>query len=133
MQIRFKKTKELKVYEDFVEHPTDRKAFRTFLRYYPNDIVQESVKRHSLLKQYHTAMDYNKVYGQTANRIEIKDGTKNNQPLILKTRVTGSWRKFFYVVADEEGYLLTKDWVGKFDEVRSIYVIDVNKHDYNAV
>lgn len=133
MLIEFKKTKELKAYEDFVEHPTDRKALRTFLRYYPNDIAQESVKRHSLLKQYATALDYNKVYGLTTNRIELKDGTKKNQPLILKVRVTGSWRKFFYVVVGEDEYLLTKDWVGQFGEVKSIYVIDVNKHDYNAV
>lgn len=91
------------------------------------------MRRHNLLKQYPTALDYNKVYGLTTNRIELKDGTKKNQPLILKVRVTGSWRKFFYVVIGEEDYLLTKDWVGQFDEVRSIYVIDVNKHDYNAV
>lgn len=102
MQIEFKKTKELKAYKDFVEHPEDRKALRTFLRYYPNDITQESVRRHSLLKQYNTALDYNKVYGLTTNRIELKDGTKKNQPLILKVRVSGAWRKFFLNYGTDE-------------------------------
>lgn len=131
MQITFKNTKELKCYRDFVEHPTDRKALRAFLRYYPNEIAQDCARRYNLLKQFGSAAEYNSVYGSTTNRIEKKDGTKHNSPLILKVRVSGSWRKFFYTVGEEDEYLLTGNWVGQFDAVKEICVIDVNKHDYN--
>jgi len=131
MLIEFKNTKELKCYKDFVEHPTDRKALRAFLKYYPKEIAQDCARRYELMKQYASALEYNQVFGGTTNRIEKKDGTKQNNPLVLKVRVSGSWRKFFYTFTEADSFLLTKDWVGQFDEVKSIYVIDVNKHDYN--
>lgn len=131
MQITFKNTKELKCYQDFVEHPTDRKAFRTFKKYYPNEIAKDCVRRYNLMKQFDSASEYNSVYGSTINRIEKKDGTKHNGPLILKVRVSSSWRKFFYTVCENEDFLLAGNWVGQFDTVKNVCVIDVNKHDYN--
>ena len=131
MIIDFKNTKELKCYKEFVEHPTDRKALRAFLKYFPKEITSDCVRRHELMKQYDTALEYNRVYGSTTNRIEKKDGAKQSNPLVLKVRVSGSWRKFFYVVCNNGDYLLARDWIGQFEDAKSIYIIDVNKHDYN--
>lgn len=94
----------------------------------------ESVKLHKRILSFTNASDYNKIYGSTANSIELKRGEKKENPLILKTRVTGSWRKFFHSVATDAGdFLLVKDWTGNFETISTIYVIDVNNHDYNAV
>ena len=133
MDIRFKSTKECKCYQAFVEDPTNRAKRRAFEKMFGN-IEEESVKLHKRLFSFHDAGAYNKVYGSTLNCIELKRGVKKENPLILKTRVTGSWRKFFYHIFSEAGdFLLVKDWNGNFDAVSVIYVIDVNKHDYQAV
>lgn len=133
MNIRFKSTKACKSYQEFVEDPTDRAKRRTFGKIF-GGIEDESVKLHKRLLSFADAGAFNKVYGGTANRIELKRNEKNAHPLILKIRVTGSWRKFFYSIVTEDGdFLLVKDWTGNFDAVNSIYVIDVNNHDYNAV
>lgn len=134
MNINFSNSKENKCYEAFVNNPTDRKTRRKFTQYYPDSIADEVIKRHQLLSVYDTAAKYNEVYGQSENRIEFKKNTKDKEPFMLKVRITGAWRKFFHSVIDDEGnLLLTKHWVGQFDEVQTIYVIDVNKHDYNKV
>lgn len=133
MYIRFKSSKTCKCYKEFVEDPTDRSKRRAFGRVF-GGIEDESVKLHKRLLSFADAGAYNKIYGVTTNRIELKRGEKKENPLILKTRVTGSWRKFFHHVATEAGdFLSVKDWTGNFDSVKSIYVIDVNNHDYNAV
>lgn len=131
MQIAFKNTKELKCYKELVEHPTDRKALHFFLKYFPKDIMIDCIRRYEQMKQFDTVSDYNRVFGSTTNRIEKKDGTRQNNPVVLKVRVSGSWRKFFYTICENNDHLLTKDWKGQFDEVKRIYIIDVNKHDYN--
>lgn len=102
MNILFKNTKENKCYEEFVEDPSDRKKLRAFNKIYGPSIAGESVKLHKRLKQYDTAANYNKVYGLTANRIEIKNGGKDKDPFILKVRVTGAFRKFFYHIVTTE-------------------------------
>lgn len=133
MDIRFKSTKACKCYQEFVEDPTNRAKRRAFGKMF-GGLEDESVKLHKRLLSFHDAGAYNKIYGNTNNSIELKRGEKKEHPLILKTRVTGSWRKFFHHIATEAGdFLLVKDWAGNFDAVRVIYVIDVNKHDYNAV
>nr|DAW73031.1 MAG TPA: hypothetical protein [Caudoviricetes sp.] len=133
MNILFKNTKENKCYEEFVEDPSDRKKLRAFNKIYGPSIAGESVKLHKRLKQYDTAANYNKVYGLTANRIEIKNGGKDKDPFILKVRVTGAFRKFFYHIVTTESleFLKKKDWKGAFEEVSYIYVIEINNHDYN--
>jgi hypothetical protein len=134
MNIKFSGGKENKCYEDFVNNPTDRKVLRKFKQFFPDSIADEAVKRHQLLSVYETAAKYNEVYGKSENRIEFKKSTKDKDPFILKVRITGAWRKFFHCVVDDEGnLLLTKHWTGQFCEVQTIYVIDVNKHDYNKV
>lgn len=133
MDIRFKSSKACKCYQEFVEDPTNRAKRRAFGKMF-GAIEDESIKLHKRLHSFGDAGAYNKVYGSTANRIELKRGEKKENPLILKTRVTGSWRKFFYhLVTDAGDFLLVKDWTGNFDAVETIYVIDVNNHDYNAV
>lgn len=133
MDIRFKSTKECKCYQAFVEDPTNRAKRRVFGKMF-NGIEEESVKLHKRLLSFSDAGAYNKVYGGTTNCIELKRGVKKENPLILKTRVTGSWRKFFHHICSEGGdFLLVKDWCGNFDTISVIYIIDVNNHDYNAV
>lgn len=133
MNILFKNTKENKCYEEFVEDPSDRKKLRAFNKIYGPSIAGESVKLHKRLKQYDTAADYNKAYGLTTNRIEVKTGGKDKDPFILKVRVTGAFRKFFYhiVITESLEFLKKKDWKGSFEEVSDIYVIEINNHDYN--
>jgi len=134
MHVVFKETKTNKIYEDFVNEPTDRKKQRAFSKQFGNQIASEAVKLHQRLQAYPTAGAYNKDYGQTTNRIETKKGDKDNHPMIFKVRVTGSWRKFFNNVIDVEGnLLLKKDWNGDFGTIVDIYVIDVNNHEYDAV
>lgn len=134
MNIKFKDTKTNKIYEDFVKEPTDRKKQRAFNKQFGNQLASEAVKLHQRIIAYPTACAYNRDYGQTANRIEIKSGEKNNFPMVFKVRVTGSWRKFFNNIIDVDGNLLIKkDWDGDFGTIFDIYVIDVNNHDYNAV
>ena len=134
MNVKFRETKTNKIYEKFVNNPTDRTNHRAFCKQFGKQIASEAVKLHERIKAYSSAGAYNKDYGQTANRIEIKSGVKNNEPMIFKVRVTGSWRKFFNSIIDvEENLLVKKDWTGNFDSITDIYVIDVNLHDYNAV
>lgn len=101
MNISFKKTKTNKVYQDFVENPSDRKKRRIFSKEFNESIADEAVKVHKRLKAYPTAGDYNKEYGQTLNAIELKKGEKQNDPLVLKTRVTGNYRIFFNQILDK--------------------------------
>lgn len=133
MDIRFKSTKECKCFQAFVEDPTNRAKRRAFGKMF-SGIEEESVKLHKRLLSFADAGAYNKVFGATTNRIELKRGVKKENPLILKIRVTGSWRKFFYNISSKDGdFLLVKDWCGNFDAVSVIYVVDVNNHDYNSV
>ena len=123
MNVQFKDTKTNKIYEEFVNDPADRKKLRAFGKQFGSQIASEAVKLHQRLQSYPTAGAYNKDYGQTANRIETKSGVKNNNPMIFKVRVTGSWRKFFNNVVDVEGnLLLKKDWGGDFGTIVDIYM-----------
>lgn len=135
MNVFFKGTKENNCYHDFVEDPSNRKKMRAFNKMFGSSLAEESVKLHRRIKQYDTVADYNKVYGSTANRIETLSGIKDKDPFILKVRVTGAYRKFFYHIVDVENlsFLKKKEWVGQFDSVSDIYVIEINNHDYKSV
>ncbi|MBQ3688314.1 MAG: hypothetical protein II937_00435 [Bacteroidales bacterium] len=95
MDITFKKSKENKVYQDFVENPDDRKCRRMFQKTY-GTIADEALKVHTRLKSFDNAGAYNRMYGSTDNRIELKTGCKQKDPQIFKVRVTVSYRKFFF-------------------------------------
>ena len=133
MNITFAPTKNNECYETFVKNPTDRKAKRDFAKHFDVSIISAVIRRHSLLCKFETAADYNAVYGKSENRIEHKEGVRDNEPYILKTRVTGNWRKFFHCIITESDFLLTKDWKGQFEQIRNIYVIDVNNHNYKKI
>ena len=132
MNIQFKDTKENNIYEQYVNDPTDQAKRRTFTRKFSIQIASEAVKLHQRLKAQPTAGSYNKLFGATNNRIEIKQGTKNIHPMYFKVRITGSWRKFFHQLI-EDNFVLTKDWVGDFESITNIYVCEVNNHDYDSV
>lgn len=83
MDIRFKSSKACKCYQEFVENPTNRAKRRAFGKMF-GAIEEESIKLHKRLHSFVDAGAYNKVYGSTANRIELKRGEKKENPLILK-------------------------------------------------
>lgn len=130
MEVDF--SKETKVYEDYVNNPEDRKALRKFCKVFPKEIARDAVIRHEQFLHYASALAYNQVYGSTANRIEIKRSTAHKDPLLLKVRVTLSYREFFHIcLGDSPTPLLkTGEWNGQFGDVRHILVTEVNKHDY---
>lgn len=130
MIINFKETKANKCYEDFVKHPENRKFRKAFIRQF-NDITEAAVKLHNRLEKFTTAADYNLVWGQTDNRIELVRGVAQNATLVLKTRVTAAYRIFFYHCKNETEYTLMSEWQGGFSEIRTICIIEINKHDYH--
>lgn len=134
MTISFKDTKDNNIYREYVSDPTNRAKMRAFFKKFGQNLAPEASKLHQRLLSYQNAGEYNQLYGQTDNRIEIKRGTRDRDCMIFKVRVTGAWRKFFYQELDIDGqFLLTKDWEGNFFDIDRIYVIDVNNHDYASV
>lgn len=135
MNMIFKDTKENRCYEDFVKNPDDKKKRRVFCKTYNKSIAEEAVKLHRRMEAFPSAEDYNKVFGITLNRIECKQGNKDKDPLVLKVRVTGSYRKFFHPILnlEEMTLLRKKEWTGQFQDVTNIYVISINHHDYNSI
>lgn len=135
MEITFDNSKKMKCYEKFVNNPESRDFRRNFCKEYTSVIADAAVKRHNHLKHYPNALAYNQVYGKSENRIEIKQGQRDKESFILKVRISGAYRKFFYSMEEKENEipdpLLTKNWKGQFDEVTHIHVFDVNKHNYN--
>ena len=132
MTITFQKSKDNCIYEQYVNDPTDRAKMRAFNKVYSSQIASEAVKLHKRLMNIPTAAAYNRMFGSTANRIEIKRGTKDKAPLCLKVRVSGAWRKFFYQLVGDE-FLLTGDWTGDFETITHIHIHEINKHDYDSV
>lgn len=136
MNITYTDTKEVVAYRDFVCTPTCRDAQRTFRKYFPPTIEKAAVRLHQRLSiEFANAGAYNRVYGRTDNRIELIDGQRNNEDLILKTRVNDSYRKFFNALLTEEGpiVLTVEAWQGQFENITDIHVVDVNNHDYKRV
>lgn len=131
MDIHYKKGKENSCYESFVKNPEDIKVRRAFLRLYGN-IANEAVKLHKRLLSFATVAEYNAVWGSTDNRIEIKHGQSHKNPMIFKTRVTSSYRKFFYHELENGLFKLVKDWTNNFSSISTIFVIGVTNHDYNV-
>ncbi len=94
--------------------------------------MEPAKKLHDRLMQYISAGTYNAKYGSTDNRIELKKGCADKEPLIFKVRIGRGERKFFNQQIDNLGsLLLTKDWNGDFNAITTIYVIAINNHDYN--
>lgn len=132
MTIEYHNSKEVECYRDFVKNPDNRKAMRAFERIFGKTLMEPAKKLHDRLLSYKTAGAYNADYGCTNNRIELKQGCRDREPLVMKVRVDGWHRKFFHHLFGE-GAMLKKDWTGDFNSVEKIYVIDVNNHDYKKV
>lgn len=134
MVIEYSNSKEVKCYRDFVLNPDDRGASRAFSKTFGVNLMEPAKKLHDRLKRYVSAGAYNAMYGKTDNRIEIKQGCTNKEPLILKVRVGRGPRKFFNHIIDDDGnFLLTQNWQGDFNSIMTIFVIAVNNHDYNNI
>lgn len=134
MDIEYDSSKDVKCYKDFVLNPSDRNTQRAFSKTFGKSLMEPAKKLHDRLKFYVSAGKYNEVYGSTNNRIEIKNGCSEKEPLILKVRVGKSERKFFNNIIDKEkNLLLKKDWSGNFDTIKTIYVIAINNHDYKNI
>lgn len=134
MVIEYSNSKEVKCYRDFVLNPDDRITSRAFSKVFGVNLMEPAKKLHDRLNKYISAGAYNVVFGQTDNRIELKQGCGKKEPLILKVRVGRGPRKFFNHILDEDkNLLLAQDWQGDFNSITAIYVIAVNNHDYNKV
>ena len=129
MNITFGKDKKMQVYEAFVNSPSDRKSIKDFCKCYPKEIMERVLKRHKSFKQATNAYEYNKIYGSTKNRIETLKGQSDKDNIILKVRITESYRKFFNAIVNNR-YLKCSEW-SNFDCVDSICVFNVTHHDYN--
>ncbi len=134
MIIEYDKSKDVECYRDFVTNPSDRKAMRAFSKTFGQNLMKPAKTLHDRLVSFASAGEYNAMYGSTDNRIEIMKGSRDNEPLVLKIRISRSHRKFFNHKIDNEGKLLLKqDWKGDFNSITTIYVFAVNKHDYNSI
>lgn len=132
MIIEYCNSKEVKCYRDFVQNPSDRKALRAFSKTFGDALMEPAKKLHDRLIQYASAGTYNSIYGNTDNRIELKQGCADKNPLIFKVRVGRGPRKFFYHELEDGSHLLKKNWTGDFDSITKVYVIAINNHDYNV-
>ena len=134
MFIEYGNSKDVKCYRNFVLNPDDRSAARAFSKTFGVPLMSQAKKLHDRLIKYVSAGAYNAIFGQTDNRIEIKQGCRDKEPLILKVRIGQGPRKFFnHIIDKEKNLLLTKDWKGDFNTIKTIYVIAVNNHEYNIV
>ncbi len=134
MFIEYSESKEVICYRDFVLNPDNRIAARAFSKTFGVNLMEPAKKLHDRLTQYVSAGEYNAIYGTTENRIEIKKGDGDKASLVFKVRIGRSHRKFFNHLREENRDILQKkEWQGNFHAIKTIYVIAVNNHDYNAV
>lgn len=134
MNISHSSDKDVKCFMAFVEDPTNVKKMRAFCRRFEAAWATEAVQLHNRLVASTDADHYNRLYGQPKNCIEIKLGTRDNDPKIFKVRIGQGPRKFFHQIKNDDGeFLLTKEWAGEFQKITHLYVIAVNNHDYKAV
>lgn len=134
MVIEYSNDKDVKVFQAFVNDPTNRKKLSKFTKTFGVTWIDEAIKLHSRLKSSANAHIYNTLYGGAKNSIETKEGTKKNHPKIFKVRFGEGPRKFFNHILNQEGdLLLTQNWDGNFNLIEMIYVIAVNNHKYDAV
>lgn len=74
MNIEYGSSKEVKCYRDFVLNPDNRNASRAFSKTFGANLMEPAKKLHDRLRKYVSAGAYNAMFGQTDNRIEIKQG-----------------------------------------------------------
>jgi hypothetical protein len=134
MEIIFDKDKYCQVYKELVENPDNRASIKNFSKKYDYNIVGAAIRLHKKL----ICSDNASVYNLTAtsnNKIELKSGVPDKEPVVLKVRIQDSYRKFFYFCEKNtqgiEEFGLTKNWCGQFNKILKIHVYEVNKHEYS--
>jgi hypothetical protein len=131
MNITFGKSKECVCYRDLVSDETDRFAKKRFTKQFSQELITAALKLHKRLKASPNAEVYNNTSSDD-NKIQLKEGTKNKDPLELKIRIQKAYRIFFYyVIREKEGeYCLREEWKGQFREIEDIHIFTINKHEY---
>ena len=134
MNITHSNDKDVKCFMAFVEDPTNVKKMRAFCRRFETAWAKEAVQLHNRLVASTDADHCNRLYGQPKNCIEIKQGTRDNDPKIFKVCIGLGPRKFFHQVKNDEGnFLLTKEWTGEYHKIIHLYVKAVNTYDYKSL
>lgn len=129
MDVLFDNTKPCKIYQNFVLNRSDRKAQKDFFKTF-NKIDKSAIKIYDRLILSENGKKYNDM-SSCDNKIELKSGCRDNSPQEFKVRIDRAYRKFFLYLLCSEEYCLKKDWNGCFEEIKRIFVIDINKHDYS--
>lgn len=129
MNISYDPNKTCNCYEAFVNNPTDRNCIKAFNKSFCKEIMNSAIRLHDRLSSYENALIYNTIAG-SGNKIELKSGTRNKENLVLKVRIDKDYRKFFYYIVSNHTCALTEEWKGQYNDVKDIYVFDVNKHEY---
>lgn len=143
MEIIFDKSKECSAYSRFINNPEDRQSERKFKKYFSQIKLSTALRIHKNLIDAETAKRYNDIFGQTDNRIELQTGIKDSDNLILKNRITDSYRKFYHPIlpcecdkqsectdCEKLGFTSVKEWQGDFSSIQRIFIFDINNHDY---
>jgi hypothetical protein len=129
MEVLFDKTKLCEIYQNLVLNRSNRKAQIDFYKKF-NKIDKQAIRIYDRLILAKNGKAYNEMSGSD-NKIELKLGCKDNDPQEFKIRINKAFRKFFRYVLSSEEYCLKKDWDGRFEEIKRIFVIDINNHDYS--
>lgn len=133
MELHYSNDKAVQIWQRFVENPLDMSAQRNFVKHYGAPLVQQATKLHKRLRDATTVSAYNQQHGGK-NRIELKQGQRANDPVVLKVRVNEAWRKYFNIEKQRLDSVLTMgEWQGQLNQVDTLCVIGVNKHKYNEI
>lgn len=107
MEIQYANTKEVECYKNYVLDPANRKNVRAFSKMFGIPLLDKAKKLHDRLKQCNNVGEYNSIVSGD-NKIEIKQGCKDNECLIFKVRLDRSYRKFFNYIKDGRAERLLK-------------------------
>lgn len=133
MEITFDDNKDCDSYKNYVEKPDDRGYIKQFNKIFGQNNLAPALRIHERLKNSKNASFYNLTFAGPKNKIEKKDGCRDNEEQVLKVRIGDAYRKFFYykqIIEGEISFCLTKDWSGQFEQITDIHVFDINKHVY---
>ena len=97
MVIEYSKNKQVKCYRDFVMEPDNFEARRAFNKTFGRELMEPAKKLHDRLKQFPSAGDYNKVFGKSDNRIELKKRRKGKRTIDIENTYKHQGEKVFSV------------------------------------
>lgn len=133
MVIQYSNDKNVQIWRNFVENYDDRSALKQFRRHFGMQLERHALKLHRSLCTIPNAHLFNLQQG-CDNKLEILQGRKSNTPLVLKVRINQAWRKCCNALPSPDATPITNaNWDGNYQQVQSLYVIDINNHNYNAL